>query len=471
MEKYAIIFGLGAMLSLFFAYQQTQRKKLIFSKLCADVCVGSWIGVCNESIAILSIILSFIKMKKEKKSMDHTILRENYPTKKTPILLPREWVENPKAILETAVPAVCVAKGDAFANEIEEKFISDFEKSEALFAAGKVDERDLMSHVSTFIVMQDTLFVSYYANTKDPSENPEYQTARLVYCPVNDLENKTYLDIQTIGDVFDGKEINCVYDTILMKKDEDTIFVMWTARIEENYYRFYRPFTVSTKTLGPVCVHRFKVGEIENDFSASGIRSALTENGIGYREMYVDIGIMQKLSTRVENGATYYYSGAYSGDFTCIIKSKDLITWEYVAQPTFPNRSKWENATYVLGDKCYYFVRQHDTTKYGFLTVYDLEKKTWDTPVLIGDCQSRGDFIFYRGELYLFHAPIDRNHIGIVKIHREEIAKSEVLLQAKMHTSCFYPFVQYFDGEELAMSYTIARKHIRLARFTLHKYL
>ena len=77
----------------------------------------------------------------------------------------------------------------------------------------------------------------------------------------------------------------------------------------------------------------------------------------------------------------------------------------------------------------------------------------------------------YDGELYLFHAPINREHIGIIKIDADNIENSRVVLQAKMHTSCFYPFVQFFADGELAMSYTIARKHIRLARFTLRKYL
>ena len=187
--------------------------------------------------------------------------------------------------------------------------------------------------------------------------------------------------------------------------------------------------------------------------------------------MYSDIGIMQKLSSRVENGVRYYYSGAYSGDFTCIIKSCDLVTWEYVAQPDFINDSKWENATYVVGDRCYYFVRQQNESKYGFLTAYDLVNGAWDTPVLVEDCQSRSDFIEYHGDLYLFHAPIDREHIGLIKIDKDDLSRSEVVFQAKMHSSCFYPFIQYYVGGELAMSYTVARKHIRLARFELSKYL
>lgn len=38
--------------------------------------------------------------------------------------------------------------------------------------------------------------------------------------------------------------------------------------------------------------------------------------------MYSDIGIMQKISSRTENGEVYYYTGAYSGDHTFIIKAR-----------------------------------------------------------------------------------------------------------------------------------------------------
>ncbi len=367
----------------------------------------------------------------------------------------------PIADVAKTIVAEETENGKAFADEITDCFVSDFEKS-----------GDKMAHVSTFIVVDDTVYMTYYANTKEPSEDPKNQTARLVYAPTDDIDNKTFVDLQTTGDTVGGKVIDMVYDTILMQKDDDTIYVMWTARTAEgNYYRFYCPFVLSTKTLGEIGVNRFKVGNTINDFSVSGIKSALAENGIPCKKMYSDIGIMQKLSSRMENGKTYYYSGTYSGDFTCIIKSDDLITWEYVSQPDFINDSKWENATYVLGDKVYYFVRQQDTNKCGFLTAYNLLTKAWDRPVEIEDCQSRGDFIFYNGELYLFHAPIDREHIGVVKVDTENIADSQVVLQAKMHTSCFYPFVQYYKDGELAMSYTVARKHIRLAKFTLSKYL
>jgi len=351
-------------------------------------------------------------------------------------------------------------KGQAFSSDITEGFLSDFEKPE-----------DKMAHVSTFIVIDDFIYVTYYANTKEPHEDPKNQTARLVYAPINNLNDKTFIDIQTTGNIIGGKVVDMVYDTILMQKDQNTIFIMWTARVEENYYRFYCPFNTSTKELGKIGINRFKVKDIVNDFSSSGIRGALAANRIPIKKMFSDIGIMQKLSCRTENGIKYYYTGAYSGDFTCIIKSADLITWEYVSQPDFTNDSKWENATYVLGDKCFYFVRQQDENKCGFLTYYDLIKEKWATPIEIEDCQSRSDFIFYKGELYLFHAPIDREHIGVIKIDTENIANSKVILQAKMDTSCFYPFIQYYSDGELAMSYTVQRQHIRLAKFKLSNYL
>jgi len=392
--------------------------------------------------------------------MSKKVFSEDVKTNKELVITPGAVIENVKRTYTADVDEKIIKKGDCFAQEITDRFVSDFKK-----------EGDQMVHVSTFVVIDDIVYMSYYANEKNPDENPEFQTARLVYAPVDDAENKTYIDIQTIGDVVDGKTIDMVYDTILMQKDDHTIYVLWTARTEENYFRFYCPFDTNEKKLGEIGVNRFKVGDITNDFSVSGIKSALAENGVPCKKMYSDIGIMQKLSSRVENGEVYYYSGTYSGDFTCVIKSKDLITWEYISQPDFINDSKWENATYVIGDKVYYFVRQQDTNKCGFLTSYDLINGTWETPVEIYDCQSRADFIVYKDELFLFYAPIDREHIGVVKVDTEDLAKSEIILQAKMQTSCFYPFVQYYRDDELAMSYTDNRKHIRLSEFDLSKYI
>ncbi len=366
-----------------------------------------------------------------------------------------------------------IRKGDAFAEEIEERFYSDFEKTPEMVAAGRADRIDNMAHVPTFLVHDGWVYMTYYSNYADHAEDPNNQTARLAYCPIDDPSQMTFIDVQSAGDIVDGQYVNRVYDTMFLQKDEDTLYIMWTARIEARYYRFYQPFTMSTKTLGEIGVNRFRVGDFVNDFSSTGMRNAFKSNRGLMKTMYfdTDIGIMQKLTSRVEDGETWYYTGTYHGEFTCIIKSRDLITWEYVSQPHFPNDSQWENATYLVGDRVYYFVRQRVRSGAGFLTFYDLKTRRWAKPVLIDDCQSRSDFIMYKGNLYLIHAPIDREHIGIVKIDLDDIAKSEVILQAHMKTSCFYPFVNYFRDGELALAYTVNREHIRLAEFDLSKYL
>ena len=404
----------------------------------------------------------------------------------------KEQTEHPFVKIEKAEHTVIETivdnseKARSFANEINGSVLGDFEKS-----------GDKMCHVSTFCFVGGKIYVSYYASLDCDKEDANLQTARLAYAPADDMNNKTVLDIMSAGDTLLGHKVVMVYDTILMQKDDepDNIYVLWTAFIDDQYYRLYRIFNTKTEELGDVKVNRFKVGDTVNDFSTSGMKKALSLNGIGRKEMHSDIGIMQKLTSRVENGVKYYYSGAYSGSFTCIIKSADLITWEYVAQPdegkgAFRNDTLWENAVYVLDDKAYYFVRQWEPkvdengnplpgdnrnewgSNYGILTYYDLQTKTWARPVLVGDSQSRSDFILFRNELYLFHAPTDRNHIGILKIDRNNLENSTVLLQADMKGSCFYPFVQYDNtGERLCMSYTVDRKHIRISSFSLEKYI
>ena len=405
------------------------------------------------------------------KNMKRNYFTEDNQTDKALINIEAGVIEEYSAVLAPKDCPEALAVGDKFSEEIRSSMVADFEKS-----------GDQMCHVSTFVYAKGNIYMSYYANTDTGAEDPNFQVARLAYCPENDTSKMTYLDIQKVGDKVSGNIIDRVYDTILMRWDEDTLFVLWTASANDKYYRFYRIFNMETGELSETYVNRFKVGDTVNDFSASGIEKALAANGIGMKKTYADIGVMQKLSYRMENGEKWYYSGAYSGDFNCIIKSKDLITWEYVSQPDFINQSKWENAVYLLNDKVYYFVRQHyphfnedgtlkDGSIYGFLTYYDLKTGKWETPVLVEDCQSRSDFIVYDGNLYLFHAPINREHIGLLKIDTDDLSKTEIVFAADMKGSCFYPFIDYNSKGELSMSYTVSRRHIRLADFTLSKYI
>lgn len=344
-------------------------------------------------------------------------------------------------------------RGDAFAKQLKAP-IADFAKP-----------GDLMVHVSTFAIIDDVVYCTYYANTRSTAEEPTEHTARLVYCPLSDTSAKTYIDLQDVGDTFDGKTVTAIYDTILLRKDDKELYLMWTAQLNGVYYRLYRTFNVNTKALGPIAVNQFYVGETGGDWSTKTMEDAFKQEGVEHKPIKLDIGIMQKLSTREENGETWYYTGAYALAFNCIIKSKDLITWYYVAAPDFDNASQFENATYVIGDKVFYFVRQEWANNTGFLTYYDLNAKTWAEPVYVYDCQSRSDFFHYDGSLYLIHAPKDRSHISIMKINQTYLNQSYEVQTARV-PDYFYPYALTYKGMPY-MSFTKSRKHIYLSPFTI----
>ena len=124
----------------------------------------------------LFYILMFLFANLYSQSVSNDIL-----TKKELKITPGEKIKNPARVITADVSEDAIKKGDAFAQEITDRFVSDFEKP-----------IDKMAHVSTFIVIDDMVYMSYYANTKEPSEDPKNQTARFVYAPIDDIDNKTF---------------------------------------------------------------------------------------------------------------------------------------------------------------------------------------------------------------------------------------------------------------------------------------
>ena len=360
--------------------------------------------------------------------------------------------------------AACT-RGRQVAHAVRAGHIADFERSPDYCTRHGESDADQMVHVSTFDIIRGMIYMTYYANTQTAAEDHHHQEARLAFCPTDHPEQLTVLTLQKVGDLLDSRRIDALYDTIFLYKGGNELYLMWTASADGMYYRFYCIYDIEAHTLGPIRPNRFRVGTTEADFSIRGITAALTANGLPHKTMFTDIGIMQKLTSREESGETWYYTGAYSGFFNCIIKSRDLITWEYVATPDFINLSLWENAVYVRGSRCYYFVRQTDCQQ-GFLTYYDLDAHTWATPCLIRDAQSRSDFFVYRDTLYLVHAPLNREGFGVVRINEQALEQSEPVFVADLGESCFYPFVRVWE-DCAYISYTVDRKHIRLAQFDL----
>jgi len=346
-------------------------------------------------------------------------------------------------------------RGVKFSDEIRTQ-ITDFKK-----------DGDKIVHVSAFCIISNVAYATYFANTRSAREWPPEQTARFAYCPLSDSDNKTYIDLCDVGDRIGGKKVTDINDTILFRKDDSTLYLAWTAALNHEHFRLYRTFDVATKTLSGVATNTFTVRGVTNLFNKSGIEDALRVCDIKHKPLDSGggIGIMPKLSSREENGTIYYYTGLFYGQFNCIIKSADLINWEFVALPDFEIRSQWENAVYVIGDKVFYFVRQVWASQYGVLTCYNLKRNTWESPVYVSDAQSRSDFIEHNGVLYLIHAPKDRGHISVMRINQGLLNRSCEVQVAKV-PDYFFPYADHYKGD-LYMTYTASRKHIYLARFTI----
>lgn len=369
---------------------------------------------------------------------------------------------------------------NTFAYTADSTFIAylkgfSLQKSLSNHIADMKKDGDKMVHVSTIEIINDILYCTYYANTQTGNEDPTKHIARFVYCSLSETSIKTYVDIQKVGDTFNGFIVECIYDTIMMKKSDTQLYIMWTAYFDKGYHRLYAPFDVTNKVVGEIKENRFTANRKTNSgvlvvsgFSSYGVDYVLSDSGIARKQWrdYDDIGIMQKITTRVESGETYYYTGCYIGKFNCIIRSKDLITWEYVSAPTFYCDSMWENAVYVKNNKCFYFLRQDTSKNYGILSYYDLNTKEWSTPVYVQDCQSRADFFEWEGKLVLVHAPASRNYISLAIVD-ENLGKVYEQEIARFMMPSFYPYVTKYNNEYY-MSFTEERQHIWVSKFTLN---
>jgi len=329
----------------------------------------------------------------------------------------------------------------------------DFKKSE-----------DLMCHVGTFKIVNNVVYATYYGNETSSLEDPSHQIVRFVHAPLNNLSNKTYHTIQSCGDTFDGKTVTQIYDTILAQVDATHLMIMWTAQLDYGaYYRLYQVYDISNTTFGNISYNYFKVGDSTLVFSTDNMYTQLLN--VEHPPITGDIGIMQTFTSRTEDDVEVYYTGCYATRFNCIIKSTDFITWEYVAQPDFKNDGLFENACYVLGNRVYYYLRQNYNSQYSLLSYFDLNTGKWHEPVQVDDAQSRGCFFKVGNDLYLAHAPKDRDSVSFMLINKDSIERSYEYTSANVYQA-FYPYVDTHD-DDLYMIYTQERRHMYFSKVTL----
>ena len=314
---------------------------------------------------------------------------------------------------------------------------------------------DKMVHVGTCLKINGVYYATYYANTETTAEDPLYQEARFV------IYNGEY-EYHTIfkaNNTFDGKTITAVYDTILMTLDNNTLIIGWTAALNNVYYRLYQTYNVTTKQFGAINYCTIN----NNVWSTTNFEQLMPSQ---HKTVFSDIGLMATLSSRVENNETWWYTGSYYGGFTCIVKTKDCINWEYVTTPPAWLPTVWENPVYVVGNKVFYYVRCNNTVNYDLLMTFDLETMQWEPQLKIPDCHSRGCFFMRNNVLYLAHAPFNRDCIELITIDTENPQNSKpYALGCRANT--FYPFVSVTNDNEVLLTYTDNRQAIRTVKLNM----
>ena len=324
---------------------------------------------------------------------------------------------------------------------------------------------DKMVHVSTFYKVGDTLYMSYYANTRTNAEDPTKHTARLVYAPFDNLSQQTYIDVADIGQEYNGQTIDAIYDSLLLKTSDDSYMIYaFTAKVGGKFYMLYRRFDPKTKLLSDTHTMNFKAGVLSGTFDTVSVHDLLAQIGIDYDYEDRDISFIQKLSPRVEDGVTQYYAGIGILHMCFVVKSSDLINWTFVSAPDFKYKPEFEPSVYVKGDNVYYFCRQRGTEANAVLAKYDINNDRWSKPILVPDTQSRYDFFEDNDQLYLVHSPLDRNHISLMQIDQNVLERSYEVATAEVQ-DCFYPFTQNINGQ-MYMSFTQSRHHIWLSEFS-----
>ncbi|MCT3099314.1 phage baseplate upper protein [Lactococcus lactis] len=328
---------------------------------------------------------------------------------------------------------------------------------------------DIMSHCSSFRIVNEVVYASYYINKIRHFEDPTQQTAVLRIKNVDGSGKIKNVTICDIGDTAIGGTVGAIYDTVVLTELGD-IRVVFTAKINGQYYLLYKIYDPNTDTLTEAKKCEFTVGNNTQEFSISGMKTALKDNNVYFPYFDSDISFMQKLSPRTENGETWYYLGLGVLQFCFIAKTKDLVNYHYVSQPTFKNNNMYEPTVYCKGDEVFWLCRQAILANYPYahLSKYNLVTGKWDTPVLLPDCQSRSDMFEYKNVLYAIHAPFDRNHLAVTQINTENLSMSFPVQTAYIN-NLFYPFVQSVD-DKLFMTVTQGRNLIQFYQFTIHEF-
>lgn len=283
---------------------------------------------------------------------------------------------------------------------------------------------DKYQHDATIAFSNNKLFVFYACNEVDTSDSADSPNVfvRLDRISINSSTAKITATEESIvvcknGDIVDGKTIvsGCGQPNMVVK--DSILYLYWSSKCNDDvWYEMYCTYDSNTNTLGsPAIMH---IGD--DLFTSSKIAS--------FDEKDANIMISMNASIALLNG--YYYALVCLKETLTngvLIKSDDLIDWEFVSIPSFDGydaHAQFEGAIGTLNGNLYLALRQLDLDSIAELNPMILAKLdsngNVDSYVLAPSTTSRPSF-FNRGTTQLYFCMPTNNRTNTIVL---EIGKN-----------------------------------------------
>ena len=337
------------------------------------------------------------------------------------------------------------------------------------------------SHDSTLVVDENGIgYICYVQNDVDLADNPGSVNAytELAVLDLKNLSTSTTVErfhVAKHNDLIAGKTIdlgagvpNCV---VIGTK----VYCIFSVKLEDIWYLCSRVFNTDTKTFEDAKLCKFTKDGTTYDFTTNNL-STIASSYTG------NLDSMVSMNAQISYNETdqYYYCGVCTENKiknSLIFRTKDFYTFEFWLEPNFDNECncKFEGACLCDNGKLYYALRQDGNKKalwsnYIIIAKFDIATKNRVDEIIIPDAGSRACwFKDASNNIYLAHSMNKRLTIEFLKIDKNYLSDSRIILQGNL-VSYVYPSIVKYGDYYYISSTGSSSTCVYVRRFTLNKF-
>lgn len=365
------------------------------------------------------------------------------------------------------------------------------------------DANDLAAHDSNMVIVDGIAYIVYCgALVKGTVDNAGGNNAFVRLIKWN-VDNSAQLSSEVFakhGDSIGGYTVTrgCGQPNIT-KVSDDTLRVTFSAYINYNSLEIccicYKDYTMSTGTTTNSGVCTLDGKPINLYYVAQNYDCM----AIGYENYYAEgrrLSQMQMNATiAYSNG--YYYACPLSGSLmtAIILKSVDLITWEYVSMIPYKFATAYEGACCVDGDYLYVAFRLNNSgtvvTSSGQINTYDafgltglsmngytngmpvykysLSSNKFIDVTVMPDASCRPEFFTKDNNIYLIHGGWSGRSSGYIsQINKQKLNLTSIIRETRNAGNYQYLSVAEYNGKTYCC---MSKNKIEFAQFNVDNYI